>query len=125
MMDKVKSRDNVVMKILSTLLIMYVITGVALLVLALLLYKMQLSENAVSIGIMIIYVVSGLLGGFIAGKRLKSKRFLWGLLLGAIYFLVLLVGSFLLNRGIESDILHMVTTMVMCMASGMIGGMLS
>ena len=124
-MDKVKNKDNVAMKLLSTLLIMYVVTGVALLILALLLYKMQLSEKAVSIGIMVIYVIAGLLGGLIAGKRIKTKRFLWGLLLGAVYFLVLFIGSFLLNRGIESDVLHIVTTLVMCMASGMIGGMLS
>lgn len=124
-MESVKSRENVTMKILSTLLIMYVITGAALLVLALLLYKMQLSENAVSIGIMIIYVISGLLGGFIAGKRLKTRRFLWGVLMGAVYFLVLFAGSVIMNRGISSDALHIMTTLVMCMAAGMIGGMLS
>ena len=124
-MESVKSRENVTMKILSTLLIMYVITGAALLVLALLLYKMQLSENAVSIGIMIIYVSSGLLGGFIAGKRLKTRRFLWGVLMGAVYFLVLFAGSVIMNRGISSDALHIMTTLVMCMAAGMIGGMLS
>lgn len=124
-MEKAGTGRDRVLKILSTLLIMYVITGAALLVLALLLYKMQLSENVVSIGIMVIYVVAGLLGGLIAGKRMKTRRFLWGILMGAVYFLVLLAGSFLLNRGITSDLLHVVTTLIMCMAAGMIGGMLS
>ena len=125
MMEKTGKQERTMMKILSTLLIMYVITGVALLILALLLYKMQLNENAVSVGIMVIYVVSGLLGGFLIGKRMKVRRFLWGMLMGAFYFLVLLAGSFLLNRGIQSDWLHVLTTLVMCMAAGMIGGMLS
>lgn len=124
-MEKVGTGRDRVLKILSTLLIMYVITGAALMVLALLLYKMQLSENIVSVGIMIIYVIAGLLGGLIAGKRMKTRRFLWGVLMGAVYFLVLLAGSFILNRGITSDLLHVVTTLVMCMAAGMIGGMLS
>ncbi|MEI3340198.1 MAG: DUF3792 family protein [Eubacterium sp.] len=60
MMEKTGKQERTMMKILSTLLIMYIITGVALLILALLLYKMQLSENAVSVGIMVIYVVSRL-----------------------------------------------------------------
>lgn len=124
-MEKTGKQERTMMKILSTLLIMYMITGVALLILALLLYKMQLNENAVSVGIMVIYVVSGLLGGFLIGKRMKVRRFLWGMLMGAFYFLVLLAGSFLLNRGIQSDGLHVLTTLVMCMAAGMIGGMLS
>lgn len=124
-MEKVGNGRDKVLKILSTLLIMYVITGAALLVLALLLYKMQLSENIVSVGIMVIYVIAGLLGGFVAGKRMKTRRFLWGVLMGAVYFLVLLAGSFILNRGITSDLLHVVTTLVMCMAAGMIGGMIS
>ena len=54
-MEKTGKQERTMMKILSTLLIMYVITGVALLILALLLYKMQLNENAVSVGIMVIY----------------------------------------------------------------------
>lgn len=120
-----KGRANPAMKLLSTLLIMYVVTGAALLVLALLLYKLQLSEKAVSVGIMAVYVAAGLLGGFIAGKRLRTRRFLWGLILGAVYFAVLLAGSFFLNRGLETDLLHMAAALVMCMASGMIGGMLS
>ena len=124
-MESVGTVRNRTLKVLSTLLIMYVITGIALLVLAMLLYKFQLSENAVSIGIMVIYVISGLLGGLIAGKRMKTRRFLWGILMGAIYFLVLLAGSFLLNQGLTSDLLHVVTTLIMCMAAGMIGGMLS
>ena len=124
-MERVKKRENVSLKILGTLLVMYVITGAALLVLALLLYKMQLGENAVSIGIMAIYVVSCLVGGLIAGKQFRSRRFVWGILMGAVYFLVLLIGSFLLNRGLDSDAVHILTTLVMCMAAGMIGGMLS
>lgn len=124
-MEKVGTGRDKVLKILSTLLIMYVISGAALLVLALLLYKLQLSENIVSVGIMVIYVIAALLGGLIIGKRMKIRRFLWGGLMGAVYFLVLLAGSVLLNRGVTSDLLHVVTTLVICMAAGMIGGMLS
>ena len=97
----------------------------ALLALALLLFKMQLSENVVTVGIMVIYIVSCLIGGLIAGKRIQVRKFLWGVVVGAVYFVILLIGSLLMNRGISSDTVHVATTLVMCMAAGMIGGMIS
>ena len=124
-MDKTNTRKNKPLVIISTLLIMYVITGLALLALALLLFKMQLSENIVSISIMVIYIISCLIGGLVADRRLKVRRFLWGVAVGAVYFAVLLIGSLLMNRGISSDAVHVVTTLIMCMAAGMIGGMIS
>ena len=105
-MEHAEGNRKIVLKVLSTLLIMYILTGVALFVLAFLLYKMELTENIVTIGITAIYVVSGLLGGIIIGKRMKTRRFLWGIIMGAAYFLLLLIGSALLNRGLTSDMLH-------------------
>ena len=124
-MEHAEGNKKIVLKVLSTLLIMYILTGVALFVLAFLLYKMELTENIVTIGIMVIYVVSGLLGGIIIGKRMKRRKFLWGIMVGAAYFLVLMIGSVLMNRGLTSDGLHMAMTLLMCMGAGMIGGMVS
>ena len=84
-MEHAEGNKKIVLKVLSTLLIMYILTGVALFVLAFLLYKMELTENIVTIGITAIYVVSGLLGGIIIGKRMKTRRFLWGIIMGAAY----------------------------------------
>lgn len=124
-MERSNKKKNKPMVILSTLLIMYVITGLALLSLALVLLKLQPEETVINIGIMIIYVVSCLIGGLIAGRRMHTRKFFWGILMGAVYFLILLIGSLLLNRGIGSDSVHIITTLVMCMAAGMIGGMIS
>ncbi|MCD8108551.1 MAG: TIGR04086 family membrane protein [Clostridiales bacterium] len=124
-MDRSIKKKNKPLIILSTLLIMYIITGLALLALALVLLKLQPEESVINIGIMAIYIISCLLGGLIAGKRIKERKFLWGVLTGAVYFLILLAGSFLLNRGISSDTVHIATTLVMCIAAGMIGGMIS
>ena len=124
-MERTQGNNKIVMKVLSTLLIMYIVTGALLFLLAFLLYKMELTENIVTIGIMVIYVVSGLLGGIIIGKRMKSRKFLWGIMMGAAYFLMLMIGSVLMNRGLNSDGLHMAMTLLMCMVAGMIGGMVS
>ena len=66
-MEQAEGNNKIVLKILSTLLVMYILTGAALFLLAFLLYKMELTENIVTFGIMVIYVVSGLVGGIIIG----------------------------------------------------------
>ena len=124
-MEQVQENHKIVLKVLSTLLAMYILTGAALFLLAFLLYKLELTEQAVSVGIMIIYVIAGLFGGLVIGKRIRRRRFLWGIFVGACYFAVLFLGSFLLNRGLTSDALHSIMALLMCTGAGMIGGMLS
>lgn len=114
-----------VLSILKILLAMYMVTGVLLLILSAMLYKMQLSESVVSIGIVLIYVLSGFLGGFLGGKIMKSKRFLWGMAMGACYFLILALGSIVFQQGINMELSRFFSTLVLCTASGMIGGMAS
>lgn len=56
------------------LLVMYILTGILLFILAAVLYKMELSEAAVNISIIISYIVVGFVGGFIIGKIKKSRN---------------------------------------------------
>ena len=65
-----------------SLLIAYVVTGIFLLILTLLLYKMGLSEQKVNIGVILIYVIATFSGGFVMGKLSMTHKFLWGLLTG-------------------------------------------
>lgn len=67
-MEKRSIRHTWGLSILKILLFMYIVTGVLLVILAGLLYKMQLSEGVVSAGIVVVYVVSGFLGDFWQGK---------------------------------------------------------
>ena len=69
---------------LKCLLFSYIITGLLLMLLALLLYKFRLTEQVVSAGIILIYVAASFFSGFVTGKKRKEKKFLWGLLMGAI-----------------------------------------
>ncbi len=117
--------DVSLLSILKILLVMYLVTGALLLGLAMMLYKMQLSESAVSIGIVVIYVASGFLGGFLSGKVMKSRKFLWGMAMGCCYFLVLAAGSVAFQKGFHMEISRFATTLVLCTGSGMIGGMAS
>ena len=114
-----------VLFLLKSLLFSYILTGSLLLLLALLLYKADLSQKVVSVCIIVIYVLATFFAGFITGKKLKSRKFLWGAVMGAAYFLVLVVISLAVNRqpGVLSN--SFLTTLVLCTGGGMLGGMVS
>ena len=111
--------------VLKSLLFSYLLTAGLLLLLSLLLYRFSLSERIVSISITGIYVVVTFLAGFLAGKREGSRKFLWGLMMGCLYFLILALVSLIVNHGMSSLSTSFLTVLVLCAGSGMLGGMLS
>ena len=121
-------RDTQDKKILSALLILvlsYVLTACLLLLLAFILYKFRISESIVNIAVIVIYISVTFAAGFIAGKYYKVKKFLWGLVLGSVYFLILVLVS--LIGGVSDTVIGsgVVTTWILCAGGGMLGGMLS
>lgn len=114
-----------VLFLLKTLLFSYILTGIFLALLAFMLYKVGLTESVVSIVIIVIYVAATFFAGFVAGKKLKSRKFLWGLLMGSAYFLVLVGISMVLGEPAGQLGDSTATTLVLCSAGGMLGGMLS
>ena len=122
-------RKNPVAVIGATLIAMYVISGVLLLLLAALLYSMELSEATVKIGVIATYIIAGFVGGFFMGKQMQDKKYLWGLLVGGIYFVLLFVMSFAVKTGMDETMalepVRLLTTLLLCAVSGMAGGMLS
>lgn len=111
--------------LLRTLLFSYIITGGLLLLLAFLLYKLKLKESIVSVGIIAIYIISTFFVGFVTGRKIGEKKFLWGLIMGSAYFLILLAVSLYMNKGAGDIANDLFTTFLMCAGSGMLGGMLS
>lgn len=111
--------------ILKCLLISYLLTTGLLLLLALMLYRFGLSEKVVSICIIGIYIIVTFLAGLLAGKREGSRKFLWGLLMGGLYFLILIVVSLIVNQGMQEVSGNFFTVLVLCCGSGMLGGMIS
>lgn len=111
--------------ILKSLLISYLLTAGLLLLLALLLYKFSLTEKIVSLCITGIYILVTFLAGFLAGKKEGSRKFLWGLLMGCLYFLILTVVSLIVNHSISNFSASFFTVLALCAGSGMLGGMVS
>lgn len=130
--NKIKPRNekkNPALMLGIALIVMYVLSGVMLLLLAALLYNFELSEATVRIGVIAIYVTSGFTGGFFIGKQMQERKYLWGLIAGGIYFALLFVLSLLVKsgtgEGLDFDVVRILTTLVLCGISGMAGGMVS
>ena len=126
--SKMKTRDaknNPVTAVLVSVLVMFLLSCLFLLLLAALLYKFDLSESAVKVGIVVIYIVSGVIGGFFMGKIMKTHKFIWGFAEGAIYICILFLISVLVKQGVSMELPKVATTFILCAASGMAGGMIS
>lgn len=124
-MEKKMIDSGKVVFVLKCMLAAYAVTAGLLLLLALMLYRFGLSEKVVSVCIILIYIAVTFLAGFIAGKRAGEKKFLWGLAMGCIYFLILTAVSFAVNKGMGEDVGNLATVFLLCGGSGMLGGMLS
>lgn len=123
-MEKNQFADIRFTRLVKALLISYFITMVMLLGLSAGLYKFDLSEQTVRIGILAVYIVSTFAGGFAMGKMGKTKKFLRGLLLGIFYFLLLLAISAGIYRTVQGG-MQMVIAWILCGTGGMLGGMVS
>lgn len=111
--------------LLKGLLFSYILTVLLLGLLAFLLYRFGLDEKTVSFAVIAIYVAATAFGGFITGKKMQNRRFLWGLLLGGAYFAILTVVSLIVGKGDIQFGNSFFTTLVLCAGGGMLGGMFS
>ena len=98
-MGKKGQNEVWIMWILKSLLAAYVVTGILLMILAMALYKFELTEEAVTAGITAVYLLSTFAGGLVAGKLAKIRRFFWGI--------------------------EILMTFALCAGGGMAGGMIS
>jgi len=109
---------------LKCLLFAYILTVGLLLLLALFLYRFGLTEKIVSAAIIFIYIAAALFAGFVSGKKMGTRKFLWGLLAGVLYFSVLLCVSLVLEHGTAGISGNLATVFFICAGSGTLGGML-
>ncbi len=111
--------------VVKCMLVAYVLTAALLLLLAFMLYRFGLSEKIVSVCIIAIYILVTFFAGLLAGKREGKRKYLWGLLMGALYFGILVAVSLVVKKGLEDVAGNMMTVFFLCAGSGMLGGMIS
>ena len=107
-----------------SLLASCLLTVFLLCLLAFLVLVAGLTEKIVSAAIIIIYVAATFTGGFLAAKKAPGRKFFWGLLVGLVYFLLLVILSMVKAGTVSGLGDSFLTTMLLCGAGGMLGGML-
>ena len=119
------TRSMKILEVIKSLIAAYVFTGIALAALAFAIYQWELSETVVNIVIMAIYVIASFIGGFVTGKRVKERKFFWGLLLGGLYILIIYGVSLIMSASMDMVSTAGLAACLLCLGGGMLGGMLS
>ena len=81
-------------------------------------------QSRVSISGYVITVLSVLIGGIYAGHRIANRRFLWGMVLGAVYYAILCLISVASGCMAASEWQFCLPFVLLCLGSGMLGGMI-
>ncbi|MBQ9766527.1 MAG: TIGR04086 family membrane protein [Lachnospiraceae bacterium] len=100
----------------------FLVTIFFLLLLAIVMLKSGLSEEIVSKIMIAGYLLAPAAGGFLLGKKQKVNRFLWGLLVGVIYFFIYFAIAVCTMEVPVTDLFWVAVPICL---GGMAGGMLS
>lgn len=111
--------------LLKTLFVSYFFTVLALLAAAFAMYKLNLKQDQMETVIVLLYLLSCFLGGFLTGKTMKNRRLLWGLAFGLVYFLILIGVSFLIRHALYKTAGEILRVLAFCAAGGALGGVAS
>ncbi len=124
-MSKAQSQNSAIIYILEALVFSYIITALLLLILSFLMLKLDISSTVISGVINLSYIISTFIGGFFIGKKTEQRKFLWGLIVGIFYFVILMLISLMMNHGSVLPLGNLFTVFIITSLSGMLGGMIS
>lgn len=114
---------KVAINLLKVIIYSYVLTGLLLLIFALIMYKADLKDQQIRLGILIITILCVFVAGFLSSKAIREKRLIYGCITGIAYFLILLIVSLCMHNSTELT-KNTVTMFFICLGSGALGGML-
>ncbi len=115
---------KVIQGIAAGILMSTAVTVILIFIMALLIYVADVGSTGIKIGVHFIYIAAALAGGWAAGRKAGFKKFLWGLLAGFLYYLLICVIA-ALSGGIDANGFKIQAVPVLiCLGSGMLGGML-
>lgn len=107
----------------SGVMIAYAITCIVFIAYAILLTYSSVTEQNISLIVTITGIISVVVAGFDAAKGAKSKGWLWGIIAGAVYAMILLCIGAWINKGLVPDS-RTVTLFILCVAGGGLGGVI-
>ena len=95
--------------LLKMLLLAYGVSAIMLIILAFILFQFRPGSGFIGGAVIVTYIFSTLFGGYLLGRRVKDKRFIWGIGFGALYFVVLFLISLIFHKGNIAEISSAVT----------------
>ncbi|MCI5639972.1 MAG: TIGR04086 family membrane protein [Lachnospiraceae bacterium] len=123
-MDK-KAGKNMIVVIGIVLGMMYLLSALLLAAAAGVLWNVGAGSKAVSGVVIGVYVIVNFLGGFLIGKKRGQHKMLWGVAVGVLYFLLLLlIAVFVVKTPLQGNS-WIYSGFFVCGISAMFGGMLA
>lgn len=105
-------------------LISVMVSAVGIVLASLIFYAAGEGQNRIRVSVYVVVVLAVLIGGIYAGHRIGYRRFLWGLALGTLYYVTLCLISVASGCIAASEWQFCLPFVLLCLGSGMLGGML-
>ena len=104
------------------LILSMIVTFAGILAVSFAMSQLRFGSDTLGLLCILLEAAAAFAGAVFLGKHMASRRFLWGLLFGVIYFLILLLAGRILSGGWNPEAL---LRLAFCAGGGMLGGMLS
>ena len=103
----------------------FIVSFMLLLIFAMIMYVGDVSNNVVGVMVVVTYFVSTLIGGLYLGSKADKKKYMWGIILGGLYFVLLMIVSLICNKGHMDLDISLIIALSVSLIGGMVGGMIS
>ena len=110
-----------VFRMIRSVALSWLVSAVSVLLLSWCLYVMKWEAAGSETAVRLVYFLSCLAGGFLAGREFRERRLLWGILCGILYALILLTVSQLTGGLGSSSALELAVIFAVCAGGGAAG----
>lgn len=117
-------KKNMILQMAKGIVLGYLVSGICLVVVAFLMFQWDISEGVVRGCIIFAYVFSCFLSGMVVSARHEGRKYLWGLAMGLLYYVILFAVSMVFNRAVFTQIPGIFPAFFLCCFGGMLGGMM-
>ncbi len=97
---------------------------VMILISALLMLTMKLNDSSLKVLVGATYFVASFLGGIVTAKAGKTKKYIWGMTCGVLYFMIILIMSLIVPERETTNVLNATSCLLICVLAGCFGGMM-
>lgn len=112
-----------ILNLFTGILIGYAITCIVFIIYAVLITYTELSESSLQLVVTVTSLFAVIVAGFDAVKSATKAGWLWGLIAGFIYYIILITIGIWINKGVYLD-MRTASLGILSIAGGTLGGIL-